>query len=258
MKSLILILAIISTARAVTFNCTFAFWSSSNLPTVYTCYFPEVSNFDEGEIVTAVDGWHRTGKSNVDVKALLIQDVPHLSFFPRGLEKFFPNLEAFYIRNSSISALTGDELEPFKNLYWFQLAFSRNFERVPENLFDSKPLMRHISFYANNIKYVGENLFRNLPDLNYLNFQDNNCINKYAENNNEEIQALIEHLQSDCMDVTFLTAPSTECGELNEVICKLQEQNQALIALIAEMKEDVKGIKAEVTQVKNSLAGNRT
>ena len=86
MKSLIFTLALISTTRAVTFNCTFTYLSTENLSSTYSCYRPSVSNINESESLTAVYGHHGGGNSNVNVKALIIDDVTGLTFFPRAIE----------------------------------------------------------------------------------------------------------------------------------------------------------------------------
>lgn len=106
------------------------------------------------------------------------------------MENFFPNLEALQLWSTGLSTLTGDELVPWVNLFWFQLYYSPRFERIPGNLFDSTPLMKHIGFHANNIKHVGENFLSNQPNLIFLSFGRNYCVNQTAYNNYTEIQSL--------------------------------------------------------------------
>lgn len=270
MKSLILIFAIISATNAITFNCTFQFVATTNLPSTYTCNNAIVSNVEDGAYLRGVYGQHESGKSDSDVKYLFILHVTHLAVFPRGIENFFPNLEAIYIGNSSITSLSGDELEPFGNLFW--LSFSRNadFERIPGNLFNSNPLMRHIQFYDNNIKHVGVNLFSSLTNLIFLDFRFNYCVHKWVSNNTAEIQVLINHLSTNCTDIeitttttplttTLSTTPMTttteqsSCGDTNEIICDLQEQNQILIETNAEMKEEIMNLNSKIDDMSTSM-----
>lgn len=226
MKSLIFILAIISTTHAITFNCSFEI-RTVQIP-LYSCQNAIVSKVDEGEILTAVYGRHMSGKTNNDVQFFYIYDAYHLPFFPRT-ENFFPNLEAIFIQQINITTLSGDEVAPFANLFFFRLDFSP-LERIPGNFFDSNPLMQHIDFWMNNIKHIGANFLSNLPHLNILDFTNNYCVNSVASDSVAEIQSLIEHLRTNCTDIK----PS--CGDTNEIVCNLQEQ--------------IKEMKIEVTEIR--------
>ena len=250
MKSLIFILSIISTVRAVTFNCEFRFVESLNLFSTYSCDDPIVSNVNESENLTAVSGTHMSGKTNNDVKGLFINHVPHLTFIPRGIENFFPNLQALGSFNTSISTLNGDELEPFTNLYWFRFVNIHGFERVPGNLFSSNPSMRHVDFSNNNIKHVGENFLNNNTNMIRLEFDNNYCVNQSAKYTS--IPPLIDHLRTNCTDIE-VTTEEPSCGDFNEIICELQEQNLILMAKNEEMKEEIQVLNTKVDEMSTNM-----
>lgn len=205
MKLLLIILAIFATSRALTFNCEFRIAPYGDFPTVYSCDNAIISNIREGEVLTAVYGVHMRGKSNDDVKGFVTRNLPHLTFFPRAMENFFPNLEGISITHSNIHTLAGDEL-PFPNLYFFDFSWNRNLERIGGNLFDTTPQMVLILFGENNIKFVGENFMSNLiyEDWLYLDFLQNYCINQFA-NTVPNIQALIKNLRTNCTDIDITT-----------------------------------------------------
>lgn len=275
MKSLIIILSIISTSRAITFNCTFGYVMGPNLPSTYSCYNPIITNLNECDHLTAITGQHHDGKTNDDVKLLGIYNNPQLAFFPRAIENFFPNLEAISIWNSNISTLNGDELNPFKNLSWLSFTFSPNLEKIPGNLFKSTPLMKHISFQSNNIKHVEEGLFGSLPKLIFLDFHQNYCVDRNASGI-AAVRSLIAHLNNNCtgIDVTTTTKHVTStrvttttpvkttrvttttspvrstlssttttkeptCGDTTDLSCNLLEQNKLLIEMNAEMRKEM-------------------
>ena len=151
----------------------------NTLPYAYTCLTSELTNINE-ETLTAVYGNHMSGKSNADVEYLNIRNVSILTFFPNGIENFFPNLTAIQIYHCNISTLTGHELDVFPNLTWFALQGQSQLERIPGNLFTNTPMLHSLWFYYNNIKHVGENLLTSLSQLTYAHFGSNYCVNQAA------------------------------------------------------------------------------
>lgn len=212
--------------------------------------------------VTAVTGTHLTGMSNSDVKGLRID--ADITFIPRRIEDFFPNLVILDFEASDIDSLVGDELDPFPGLVFFAIFKSRALERIPGNLFSQTRNLKELWLDQNNIKYVGEGLLDGLQYLGWADFADNYCVNINAHYPSQ-FPALIETLQNNCTDVDYVPPPSppsattsvplntptqpttpeppssSPCGNTNEVICSLQEENQILIenseAIIAHNDE---------------------
>lgn len=254
MKLPIFILAIISTAHAVIFDCFFTHLTTVNLSSTYSCYQPSLANINESEYLTAVYGQHSIGKSNVDVKGLIIDDIISLTYFPKSIEAFFPNLVAIRIRDTGIRALSGHELDPWVDLFWFKFQHNRNVVRLPPNLFDSTPQLKYIDFYNNNIKHVGEDVFSSLTNITLMDFRYNHCVNQLA-NNPVQFQALINHLRTNCTDIddstttqstTISTTEEPSCGNSDEIICNLQVQNEALMAMNLEMKVEINELRIEM------------
>lgn len=230
MKSLILIFALLSVTRAVIFDCSFIMRDDSQLSLTYSCNHPTLLEMYESETVTAVYGTHMSGKSNADVRLLRINGIPTLPYFPRGIENFFPNLNAIGISNGNIASLQGNELDPFRNLTWFVLDGHSPLQRIPGNLFANTPLLTSIWLYGNKIKQVGENLFNNLPQLRYANFFYNYCINR-AEYIGK-LPELIENIRTQC--------PS--CPNMSELVCTLNDQNQVLMQQNTGIKNHVEDV----------------
>lgn len=229
MKFLVIILATILSVNAITFNCAFSEVFSTTLRFFsYSCFNPVLSNANESQIVTAVNGEHFGGRTNDDVLGLYLLFNYQLPFFPKGIEKFFPNLSFLIINTTTITTLNGDELMPFNKLEMF--AFHRlNLERVPGNLFKSTPLMSRILLSNNNIKHVDENLFDGLEHLEVVDFRFNYCIDQRA-NNVDEIPSLLENLKASCT-----VSEKTTCGDMHETICHLEDQNVYLISSVQDL-----------------------
>jgi hypothetical protein len=240
MKLLILILASIASINSLTLDCPFEtkIWANY-VGEAYTCYYPTLSNIAESQQLTGVFGTHEAGKSNSDVKVLNIAFNMNLTYFPRGIENFFPNLIALYISNTNITSIHGDELIPFPKLTNFQIAVNPYFERVPGNLFSNNKLLQVVSFYKNNIKHVGEGIMNGLSSLRWIEFNRNYCINKLAYP--ADFPTFVEFLRTNCTDIEppTTTTPAPICGEVSEVVCTLQLQNQFLIGKISSLESKI-------------------
>lgn len=241
MKFLILIFATISAINSLTLDCPFETLNWANyLGEGYTCYTPKLSNIAENQRITAVTGTHETGKNNTNVKVLNISFNTNLTYFPRGIENFFPNLIAIFISHTNITAINGDELLPFPKLTHFQIAVNPHFERVPGNLFSNNPLLQVISFYKNNIKHVGEGIMNGLNSLRWIEFNRNYCINQLAYP--KDVPTLVEFLRNNCTDIyppPTTTTPAPICGDVNEVVCRLEQQNKFLIEKISSLENKI-------------------
>jgi hypothetical protein len=178
------------------------------LPSTYFCdVYPLTQDYNP--IVTEVIGVHQEGKSNDDVKGVvMISKNPN--YFPIGFEKFFPDLIAFYMYSGNITKLNGDELNSYKNLEWFAI-ISTQLEFVPGNLFSNNKKVKSILLRLNKIKHVGSKLFDGLDNLEMVNFDQNVCINEEA-GNSSKIEELKKNLREKCKvpgEILSTEAPTT-------------------------------------------------
>lgn len=265
MKSLtIFLLALISLTNAVTFSCVFMMKSDLNIESVYTC-IAEVSNFNETDQLTEVTGRHQIGQSNDDVLRLWIVGERILTFFPKGIENFFQNLIAINFQDSGIRNVIGDEFRHFPNLIRLNMNSNTLLQRIPGNLFEYNPLLIHVDFNGCAIQNVGENLFDGIADLVYLDFRNNVCISQFATDT-AGIRSLIANLRTACPDdqtttptttTTVSSTTSTEgpsCGDANEVICQLKEQNEILMEQNAELKEEINAANEKIDEMQEELS----
>jgi hypothetical protein len=261
-KILAFLIASFSIVNAVTFTCYFQDDAWVEVDNQYNCLVDTLGNLDEPEL-TAVYGTHLSGKSNSDVGTLSMYG-QNLTFFPQRIENFFPNLAAIYFNGNNISSLNGDELN-FPNLVLFGLNDNPALERIPGNLFSSTRNLQTVYLDNNNIKHVGEGLLDGL-NLNEAYFWNNYCIDQYAEYNSTELAALIETLNNNCTDSeTTTTTPEPACGDTNEVVCNLQEQNkeilaknQILIVKNANLEEKVEQLVADNEELKLKIENMQT
>lgn len=261
-KFLIFLQALISTGFAVKMQCRFEMREMNQLPYTYACSSEGLSNISESESLTAVNGTHMSGKSNRDVQFLFITSERGLTFFPRNIDNFFPNLIAIGFQYCNISSLNGDELNAFNNLTWMALSNQPVLERIPGNFFANTPQMKTIFVYQNPIKYIGEGLLDSLEFLNYAHFGNNYCVNISAENPSE-IPFLIEHLRTNCSDIEIPTSTTTEivtteelpsCTDMDEIICNLQEQN----IILMQQNEEITSKIVEMSMTMDELSASNS
>jgi uncharacterized coiled-coil DUF342 family protein len=128
--------------------------------------------------------------------------------------------------------------------------------------------MRGLYMRSNpSLTQVGSNLISSLQNLTYADFTNNGCIHQLATDASQ-IPALIENLRLNCTDfedetttmatTTNQNLPTTTpenptCGNLNEIICELEEQNQFLIQQNSEMKSEILEIRNENLEAKEKL-----
>lgn len=251
MKVLILIFAVISSTFAITLNCQYSNYYFNEIGTIYACYQPTLSNILSTKEVTASTGTHQAGKSNADVRALFIYGQKELTYFPRGIEKIYPNLIGLIVINTNITTLNGDELNGFPNLKHFQFTANKNLVRVPGNLFTKNPLLVFMTFASNNIKHVGEKILDGLTSLRHASFAYNYCASTIADSTypSISISALNDFLKKNCTDI------QPTCSELsvNENVCKLQEQNQNLIVKNTAMEDKINQLVLSNVEINQKL-----
>lgn len=195
MKSLCIILIIVASTSALSFNCRFVETEWMAIGINYQCQTTPL-NVESSQYVTSISGLHVDNKTNHDVIAIHISNCTHLSYIPKGLLHIFPNLIGIYLDSCGIVSLNGTELNEYPQLKLFALEKSPLYY-VPGNFFVHNPDMLLISFVENKINATGRNLLINLNQLSEVYFEDNICINKNATII-EEIPEFNEKLNHDC------------------------------------------------------------
>lgn len=142
----------------------------------YSCYGEIAENGRNYDHVTGIFGYHLTDKDNYQVEVLLMER-QQLTFFPRDIETFFPNVKIIDLSVNSISTVQNLHLKPFPDLERLSLAHNQICE-LESSLFNGLPKLKVINFIFNNIIHVGYDI--HLPAQGYLYFFDNHCIDKSA------------------------------------------------------------------------------
>lgn len=196
MNYLIILFIIFSSATAINFQCWFKLTYYRGLPSTYICSVTSWSDVDN-KILTAVNGNHHRGRTNLDVKGILFDlRGKNLDYLPMGIEDFFPNLLAYSVFRGVISNYTGNEFFPFKNLELIAI-HETPLEFLPGNLFSKNKNLKTI-YLMNKVKLVGSGFLDGLNKLEYVMFSEI-CLNDSASTASE-IESLKEKLREHCKD----------------------------------------------------------
>jgi Leucine-rich repeat (LRR) protein len=129
--------------------------------------------------ITKVTGFHSSGKTNGDVKFFEVRGKV-LNYFPRGLEKYFSNLDSIYVFSSDLKEISSEDLKPFRNLKVLYL-WDNDIEILRADLFVYTPKISLLYLSKNKIKRVEKGIFHKLFGvLNELDFENNDCYVSYA------------------------------------------------------------------------------
>lgn len=192
LKKVLFSFILITSASALTFTCNFKFTTLD-----YTCNDPTISFINDSEFLTEVNGKHLNKMNNLDVKNLFISGPKELTFFPKGIQNFFPNLNSIKFTKTGIISLNGDEFQAFPDLNLLDFSQNSKLERIPGNSFEFNPLITYIYFNQCNLRFIGEGLFSGLQNLLYLNVQDNFCVNDIGFYDMSRVLGVIERNCSD-------------------------------------------------------------
>lgn len=123
-------------------------------------------------------------------------------YFPKGLEKFFPNLKNISLKNSELKAITQNDLKPFTELKKLHLRFNE-IEKLDGDLFKFNLKLEVIDFTGNKITTVGVNLLQPLTNLHKAFFRSNDCID-LAGLTPTGLQELKAELETRCAHKNFI------------------------------------------------------
>lgn len=169
MEILLLVVAFASVVRSVEITCSF----NRVQCTVYGIANPEITE------LVAVDGNLPEGITYEDIIFFRVEVEGFLAF-PKGLEKYFPNLIEIWMSNSKITYLEPDTFAPWPGLT--KLFFGHNkIEFLDRDLFQNNPKLWYLAFYGNSIRNLDGDLFKHNPWVEAVFFQNNRIRNAGAD-----------------------------------------------------------------------------
>lgn len=182
--------------QLTTLKCDFsviAFWEIGDK---YGCNGEFIIEDREEMNVMKVTGSHLTGKTNKCVLGVKFLN-PAVTRLPRGMENFFPNLEAIYSETGELTEIAKDDFAPFPMLKQVHL-YKHKIKVLNSDLFASNPNVMHVSFAGNPLTTIGRTTFTRISELKSLFLLGANCIDKAVINDRPGVEDLMATLYAKC------------------------------------------------------------
>jgi len=182
----------------------------------------------ESAEINSISGTHEDSKSNDDVLGFLAYNKT-IQSFPKGLDKFFKNLQLIYIQSCQLKEIHQIDLKFFPNLTYFYLA-GNQIEVIEEGLFDFNPNLEVVGFYESKIIHIDPNVFNHLTKLSNFWFSYVRCVNKYIVDSKEKVQKALKIVKSKCSSSEFLSlVKKMKDLEINSKILNSEDFNKQLL-----------------------------
>lgn len=207
----------VTSQKGIDFQCNFFTSSWIVIGTQYACSASATIK-NGGENLTEVNGAHQVGRTNSDVRMLLVHDQVHLNSIPRNIETFFANLIGLEFFNGRILTISNEELRVFPNLQLFNMQ-TNLLTSLDGNIFTQNPRLQWIGLSENRLQRVGFGLLNGLNVLTTAFFLRNPCIDQQATTP-PELSELITVLPVLCPPfdtTTTSTTTTTTVGPGSEV-----------------------------------------
>jgi hypothetical protein len=198
-----------------TFIATLAVLVGGSESLVLECEFeddPYGCLVQNSELITSKDiqtifevrGQHESGKNNNDVNFFYSHN-KKVKFFPRGLTKFFRNIEKVQIYHGKLQEITKEDLKQFGDKLQ-ELWLGYNKIRVIEgDLFEFNPNLEEIDLSDNYIVHIESGAFNGLEKL-LIWLESNPCTtgrDDYTESDRQQVLEIISEVENSCKKETI-------------------------------------------------------
>ncbi|KAL7040080.1 hypothetical protein ACKWTF_000256 [Chironomus riparius] len=230
-----------------------------------------MANISAPELVniSLATGTHQNGKTNNHVN-LFFAERKGIDYFPQGLDKIFPNLNAIVVKKNKMKEIRASDLRSYWKLIYLSLS-SNLIEVLEDGTFDHNTELKYLLFASDKLIHVGLNVFNNLIKLNCISLIENICINTNAVNDVSKVQEVVKNAKTQCRDYEFLKldgkikSMESDSQHLNHENLIAFEQNldnlefeikNSRFSHITSLKLRIKELQDKKSEFKLSLNGN--
>jgi Leucine rich repeat len=161
----------------------------------YTCVAKKFRSTFTDRVVTNVTGKHVNGKTNDDVKRLMIHH-QHCEYLPLNISFFFPNLEEFDAKKNHLAHLVTGDLEGLDKLKTLDLSHN-SVEHIPHDFFIGHSTIENVLLENCHLKKIDNGALDPLVRLKSLRLIHNACVGKsfYSISN---VKAILSEIYDSC------------------------------------------------------------
>lgn len=191
---IIFIFAVINNVHSRFIDCEFELIKNK----AYQCRVTFFENDPQkAQDIKVVTGFHLQGFSNLNVTKISFDGIK-INYFPKGIEKIFPNLNTIGISSAELLKITQDDLKPFgrklKNLY----LWNNTLTELKSETFAYNTNLRLLVLQYNQIKVVEQGALSRLKKLRTLNFGHNLCDSVGVYNNKDQVRHAVKEIEHFC------------------------------------------------------------
>jgi hypothetical protein len=159
-------------------------------------------------------------------------------FFPRGLTKFFRNIERIHFGSGHLKKITKEDLMQFGDRLKRLDIRSNDFEYVEGDLFDFNPNLELIILYDNKIKHFDYETFTGLQKLKTLELHSNPCTvwADHVSQDRSKVLQLILDINAKCKDLSLANFILSK---------KVSQQISSLAKLVETQNEKIQNLEVK-------------
>ncbi|CAH1733587.1 unnamed protein product [Chironomus riparius] len=175
--------------------------SGINMPTPESARFNRMIGTHQGQQSNGlVDGFH----ANRQI----------ISYFPQGLDWFFPNLISLSVMRCGMKEIHQSDLKPFPGLRSLNM-YDNKLQVLEQGLMDYNPNLEVVGFHGNRLVHIDPNVFDNLNKMTDLYVEGVPCIDKNTDTRDETL-ACVNIMKTQCVDPEFVDMNKQVKNLINE------------------------------------------
>lgn len=170
-------------------------------------------------VIDELGGSHASEKTFDDVTLFSVwSQICH--YIPKGIDKFFKNLEFIEFGKCGLKAVSDEDFKPFTKLKVLWLK-DNELKSLGPGLFEFNPNLKSISLENNKINLIHQTVFDPIEDLDKLHFTDNLCASKNGEGR-IQVKRVIREIIENCSSFRSDSLLTDEITNLKKEVKKLQ------------------------------------
>ncbi|CRK93893.1 CLUMA_CG007420, isoform A [Clunio marinus] len=249
MFSISIVTLIISTfvlSNALVLECEYTVKSVEWFEELYRCNNGRIIFVGDRNNVTEVSSNHVGGRRNEDVEGLTMEQYQNLTFLPRNINHFFPNLKSIAIHHNLIENIQQSDISAFPKLIQLDL-WSNRISSLDFDLFQKNPKLQYISFPDNPVQHIGYGIFDQLTELDTIGFT-NTCHDVQILRNRIRVLSELPKFARKCPPTIDMLERRILGGEyFDQQIAKKISQTKE----ISQMRQELTQLRQELSQLKN-------
>ncbi|CAH1733667.1 unnamed protein product [Chironomus riparius] len=184
-------------------------------------------------------------------------------YLPKGIVKFFPNLEMLEVIQSELKEISSTDLEPFRILKYLDLS-GNNIATLEGKLFQFNSKLEVLILNDNEISTVDQLTFYGLYNLKFLGFQRNRCFSDMTKDASA-VQNMIDAIKFSCSEDNNrhsmnlenikkeVTKSNSEMSILKKKLVAVVEENRNIRTTFDAHNKAVENLRTQLFETQKSI-----